>query len=193
MNESIFRRIQMMLGRGRVTYVDDSGPVQKMQVRANGLVTSDARFRLPEFGFASNPPVNSDVFFGAISGDPSNVAVVATNHQESRPRDLLSGESMLYSQDGKQVYMTASGGIVVEAKGQAVTVNNATTVTINAATKIRMVTPLLECTGDIIDNCDTTGRTMVADRAIYDSHNHDVKNVQSGSSTVTSEKPNQTQ
>lgn len=186
-------RLRGLFGRGRVTYVDDSGPVQKMQVRMNGLITSDNRLRLAEFGFTSNPPIGADVLALHIAGDNGSGAVFATNHQQSRPKGLLAGESMLYSQDGKYVYMTASGGIVVEAKGQAVTVNDATIVTINASSKVRMVTPRFECTGDIVDNCDTSGRSMAADRVIYDSHEHDIHNVQPGSSTITSNQPNQPQ
>jgi phage baseplate assembly protein V len=191
MIDAVFRRIQMMFGRGRVTYTDDSGPVQKMQVRLSGLETSDGRVRMAEFGFTSNPPIGSDVLALHISGDRGAGTVFATNHQASRPKGLLPGESKLYSQDGKFVYITASGGISVFANGQPVNVTGATTVTINATTKVRMVTPRLECTGDIIDNCDTTGRTMVADRAIYDSHEHNVTGIQTGGSTVVSNPPNQ--
>lgn len=197
----------MILGRGRVTYVDDSGPVQKMQVRVNGLVTSDNRLRIPEFGFTSNPPVGSDVFYGAISGDTSNVAVVATNHQPSRPTGLQAGESMLYSQDGKQVYMTASGGIVVEAKGQDVVVNDAANVTWNCSGDFTLNvggkfivkapggsefdSPTLTNTGDMQDNVGANMQTMADSRETFDAHDHDIVEVQTGGSTITSNKPNQ--
>lgn len=149
MNDGEFRRLQMMLGRGRVTYVNDSGPVQKMQVRVNGLVTSDNRLRIPEFGFSSNPPVGSDVFYGAISGDTSEAAVVATNHQPSRPTGLQPGETMLYSQDGKYVYLTATGGIVVEAKGQNVIVKDAANVTATASGTFTVNCPNIVLNGNV--------------------------------------------
>lgn len=141
MMEAVFRRIQMMFGRGRVTYTDDSGPVQKMQVRLSGLETSDGRLRMSEFGFSSNPPDGSDVLTLHISGDRGAGTVFATNHQQSRPTGLLAGESKLYSQDGKYVYMTASGGIVVEAKGQPVTINDASNVTVNCSGIFKVVAP----------------------------------------------------
>lgn len=189
--ERLFTRLRGLFGRGRVTYVNDSGTVQKIQVKGSDLATSDNRMRLAEFGLTSNPPNGSDVVYCAVAGDPGDVAVIGTNHQPSRPTGLQPGETMLYSQDGKYVYMTASGGISVFANGQPVNVTDATTVTINATTKVRMVTPRLECTGDIVDNCDTTGRSMAADRGIYDSHDHDIHNVQGGSSIITSNTPNQ--
>jgi len=178
------RRIQMMLGRGRVMLVDDSGPVQKIQVRSNKHEVADDRLRVTEFGFSSNPPVGSDVLTSHISGDRTDGAVYATNHQESRPRGMAPGESMLYSEDGKQIYLTASGGIVVEAKGQDVTVNNATTVTINASTEILMNTPLLKVTGDILDNSGTNTKTIAQMRTVYDGHHHGGVTPGAGSSST---------
>lgn len=189
MTESIFRRIQMMFGRGRVTYVDDSGPVQKVQVRLSGLETSDGRLRMMEFGFTSNPPDGTDVLALHISGDRSAGTVFATNHQQSRPTGLAPGESKLYSQDGKYVYMTAGGGISVFANGQPVNVTGATIVTVVASEKVIADTPLFQCTGDIQDNCQTNGETMASMRTNYNKHGHPVAEVQSGGDTIISGPP----
>lgn len=203
--ERIVRRLQLLFGRARVSYVDDSGPVQIIQFRVNPLETADNRFRLTEFGFSSNMPLDSDVLFLGISGDRSSVAAIATNHQPSRPRGLLPGESMLYSQDGKSVYMTAAGGIVVEAKGQDVVVNNARNVVWNctgdftqnvggkykvvAAGGIEFDTSLVAATGDIQDNSGTNAATMKTMRTDYDGHDHEVKNVLLGGPGTTTEPP----
>ncbi|WP_343618826.1 phage baseplate assembly protein V [Ralstonia sp.] len=191
--ERVARRVLLSLARALVTTVNDSGGVQMMQVKLNPLETRDNTPRVAEFGLTSNPPAGSDAFVVFLGGDRSNGVVLGTVHQASRPKSLAAGETMIYSEDGKQIYLTAAGGIVVKANGQPVEVDNATVVTINASTKVRMVTPRLECTGDIVDNCDTTGRSMAADRLIYDSHTHPVRNVQGGASTVTSDAPTQQQ
>lgn len=185
------RRIGTIVGRGRITSTNDGGAVQLVQVQVNDLETIDNLPRLAEFGMTSVAPNGSDVAMVNLGGARNNTAVIATGHQASRPTGLKPGEMMIYSQDGKSVYLTAGGGIVVEAKGQAVTVNDATTVTISAATKIRFVTPRLECTGDIVDNCDSTGRSMAGDREIYDGHTHPVPNVQLGGPGTTTQQPNQ--
>lgn len=203
--ERLVRRVQMMFGRARISYVDDSGPVQKVQVRVSALETSDNRLRLAEFGFSSNPPIDSDALFLGISGDRSAVAAIATNHQPSRPRGLQSGETMLYSQDGKSVYMTAAGGIVVEAKGQDVVVNNARNVvwnctgdfTHNVGGKYKVVagggvefdTSLVAATGDVQDQSGSNEATMKSMREDYDEHGHPVVNVQAGGSTIISGTP----
>lgn len=187
------RFLTVVTGLGRVTQQNDSGGAQLLQVQVNDRETIDGLPRIGEFGLASVPPVGSDIAMVNLGGGRNNAVVVGTNHQQSRPRNLQPGETMLYSQDGKYVYLTASGGISVFANGQPVNITGATTITVNAATKVRMVTPRLECTGDIVDNCDTTGRSMAADRLIFDGHNHNVRNVQGGSSTITSDTPNQTE
>ncbi len=191
MIDAVFRRIQMMFGRGRVTYTDDSGPVQIMQVRTSALETSDGRKRMAEFGLTSNPPVGSDVLTLHVSGDRGAGSVFATNHQESRPRGLNPGETMLYSQDGKYVYMTASGGISVFANGQPVNVAGATTVTINAATEVVMNTPLLKVSGDILDNYGTNTDTVAGMRTVANGHTHPILLVQTGSSNISTQPPTQ--
>ncbi len=190
MFERVARRILTMIGAARITTFNDAGPVQKLQVKVNGLETIGNLANLMHFGFASGPPVGTDVAIVFIGGDRSNGVVVGSNHQASRPRNLKAGEAMIYSQDGKQIYLTESGGIIVNANGQDVQVNDATNVTINAAGKIRAVTPRLECTGDIIDNCDSQTSTLADLRKAHDEHDHNVVNVQTGGSTITTTVPN---
>lgn len=170
----LWRRVQLVIGRGRVTFSDDTGNVQRHQVRLGSLEVRDNTARLAEFGFTSRPPVGSDVVVLFAAGDRTNAVVIATGHQETRPKGLKEGETQVYDQWGKYVYFTQDGGIVVEAKGTPVTVNNATTVTINASEKVLMNTPLLEVTGDIKAGGDVTDqvRSMAADREIYDGHTH---------------------
>ncbi len=147
--EVLKRRIYSLVGRGRVKLVDDSGPVQKMQLLMSGMETPDKRYRVPEFGFTSNPPIDSDAIALHISGDRSAGVVIGTNHQPSRPTGLQPGESMIYSEDGKYIYLTASGGIVVEAKGQNVVVNDAANVTCNASATLTVNAPTIVLNGNV--------------------------------------------
>jgi len=170
--QRMMRRIQLATGWGRVTFSDDSKSAQLLQVKLNDSETRDGTPRIAEFGFTSRPPEGSDVLMVFLGGDRSKAVVVATAHQGSRPMNLLAGESMLYDLWGKSIYLTKSGGIIVEAGGTPVTVNNATTVTINAAEAVQMNTPVLRVSGDIEAGGDIKDkiRTMAADRLLFNQH-----------------------
>lgn len=178
--ERLWRRVQLMSSWGRVTFSDDSRSAQLLQVKLNDSETRDDTPRIAEFGLTSRPPDGSDVLVVFLGGDRSKGVVVATAHQGSRPKGLLTGETMLYDLWGKSVHLTKAGGIVVEAQGAPVTVNNATIVTINAADSVELVTPLLHVTGDIVADGNITDsvRSMVEDRQLFNLHTN-------GSGTTT--------
>jgi phage baseplate assembly protein V len=172
--QRLWRRLQLVTGWGRVSFSDDSQSAQLLQIKLNDSETRDGTPRIAEFGFTSRPPDESDVVLVFLGGDRSKGVVVATGHQPSRPRDLVRGESMLYDLWGKSIYLTKDGGIVIEAQGAPVTVNNATVVTINATDRVMMNTPLLQVSGDIQagGNVSDGVRSLAADRLIFDGHNH---------------------
>lgn len=181
------RRVSMMLGIGRITAHGDAGGIQKLQYQTP-LEVRGGTPRMAEFGFSSGLPVGTDVVIAYLGGDRSSAVIVASNNQQYRHSDLKPGESVIYNQWGMFIKLTENG-IEVEAKGQPVTVSNATTVTVTATEKIRLDTPRLEVTGDVIDNCDSNGATLKQLRDGHNDHGHIVKNVQSGNDEKTSEKP----
>lgn len=195
------RRIGTIVGRARITSTNDSGAVQMVQVQVSDLETIDNLPRLLEFGLTSVAPNSTDVTMLNLGGARNNAVVIATGHQASRPKGLSAGETMIYSQDGKSVYLTASGGIVIEAKGQPVVINDASNVTVNctgvfkvvAPGGVEFVTPTVTSTGDMQDNVDTNAHTMAQMRSIYNSHEHPVPNVQLGGPGTTTSPPNTTE
>lgn len=185
--QQLLRRIQMTISVGRVTGGSDGGTVQKLQVQSPLEIRSDTP-RMAEFGFSSGPPVGSDVIVACLGGDRSSAVIIATNHQSYRRTGLNPGESVLYNQWGMEVLLTEDG-VFIDAKGKDVEVNNATNVTINASESVVVKTPLLKCTGDVIDNCETNTTTLKDLRDAYNQHGHPVENVQGGDSTINTEPP----
>jgi phage baseplate assembly protein V len=181
----LYRQIKMMIGVGRVTGSNDDGTVQTVQYQTP-LEVRDNTPRLAEFGFSSGLPEGADVVIGFLGGDRSSAVIIGSNHQSFRHAGLNTGETVIYSQWGQYIKLTEAG-VIIEANGQPVTVNNATEVTINASEKVRLNTPLLEVSGDIIDNAGSNSTTLKTLREAYNTHNHQLKNVQGGSSTLTSE------
>lgn len=183
----LLRRIQMAVSIARVTAASDSGPIQKLQVQTPLEVRGDTP-RMSDFGFSSGLPVGSDVVVAFLGGDRSSGVIIASNHQSYRQSGLNPGETIIYSQWGQLVKLTENG-ITIDAVGQPVDVVNATVVTITASEAVLAKTPVLKCTGDIIDNCESNTATLKQLREAYNDHDHTVNNVQGGNSSIDSEKP----
>ncbi len=103
----------------------------------------------------------SDAVALFATGDRSNAVIIATGNQRARLRGLQPGEVALYTDEGD--YVKLSRGKIIE---------------INCQTKVRIETPRLEVTGDIIDHCDEQPHTDADMRRIYNTHTHG--GVQSG-------------
>lgn len=188
----VWTRVRNMLGLGRVTLVDDSGAVQRMQGVFSAEEVIDLLQRVAEFGFTSSPPAGSDMLVVFVGGERSKGVVLGTSHPESRPTGLAPGEAMLYSQSGQRVYLSA-GGIVIDAAGTSVTVQNATDVTVSAsgdvsvtaagaltlkAASIKLDAPTVTATGNLVANGNIsdqgagTPKTMAGMRTAFNSHTH---------------------
>ncbi|WP_316549099.1 phage baseplate assembly protein domain-containing protein [Klebsiella michiganensis] len=182
----IANRIASMLGVGRVTAMQDGGGTQSVQYQTPLEVAS--AHRLAEFGFSSGLPVGTDVVLAFLGGDRSNPVVIATNHQGYRHSDLSPGETVMYNQWGLYIQLTENG-ISIDAKGQDVTVNNAKNLTATATEQVKLITPKLLVTGDVVDNCETNDKTLKQLRDAYNDHDHEVRGVEQGNDAITSEKP----
>lgn len=178
-------RIAGMLGIGRITSQNDSGEIQQAQYQTPLEVASAPR--MADFGFSSGLPVGTDVVIAFIGGDRSSPVIIASNHQGYRRTGLNEGETAIYNKWAMEVLLTEKG-VFIDAKGKDVEVNNATNVTINGSEGILANTPVLKCTGDIIDNCESNTRTLKELRDAHNDHDHVVKNVQKGNDDATSEK-----
>lgn len=181
----LYRKSMMAFTTGKVTAMKDAGGVQVLQYQ-HPVEVRGSTPRMAEFGFSSGLPAGTDVLIACIGGDRSSGIVIATNNSAYRHSGLNPGETVIYSQWGQFVKLTQSG-IEVQANGQAVDVKQATQVTIEAAQGVMMKTPLLQCTGDIQDNCEGNTTTLKSLREAYIKHAHDVEGVESGNSTKTTE------
>ena len=170
MFDRLFRRVQMLVGRGTISAVDDSGPVQYVQLRMNPGETGDRRPRLAEYGFACYPHPGCNGVAVFIGGNRSDGIVIATGDQRYRLH-LTEGEVAIHDDQGQKVHLTRAG-IVVDGGGLPLTIQNVPNTTMSGN---------LVVAGNISDQAGTKG-TLQHVRDNYDVHTH--PNVQSGLSST---------
>lgn len=209
--ERMYRRVLMVVGRGRIKTGDDSGPVQRQQVRLGAFETFDNVPRMSEYGFNSMPPPDADAVLVFVGGNRLDGVIIGTGSQQYRMRSLKPGEVSISDNQGQSVYLTQSG-IVVDGAGLPVLVTNTPQITLDA--------PLTKMTGDVEidgnltvkkdatveqdlaveqnivaqgDVSDQGGKSMAGMRQVFNGHTHAINAVQGGQSSVTSAKPNQSE
>lgn len=133
--------------RGVTSLLNTTGQVSVAQIKG---VASEVLNNVPvfqQFGFTSALPDNSDVIVLPLLGRSGLSVIIASENGKFRLKGLVKGETAIYDAQGKYILLKKDGGIIVEAKNQAVTVNNATIVTINASEKIKLVAPTVSING----------------------------------------------
>lgn len=129
--ERLYRRMLLVVGRGRIKTGTDDGPVQKQQVRLSEFETFDNIPRVSEYGFNSMPPADSDAVLIFVGGNRRDGVIIGTGNQQFRMRSMKPGEVSISDNLGQSVYLTQQG-IVIDGGGLPVLVKNAPSVTIDS-------------------------------------------------------------
>lgn len=140
-------RVQLMVGRAVLLASQDSKGIQTWQIKGLQGETFDGVPRVQEFGFSSNPPQGSDAIMVAVGGSRESLVVIATDHKTYRFKNLASGESVLYTDDGTSIHLKKAGQIEIKT-----------------ATKVLIETADVEITG----NLKVGGTTHGVGKATYD-------------------------
>jgi phage baseplate assembly protein V len=123
--KKLWRRVQLVVGRGRITTTDDSGSVQKVQIKIGELETRDTTPRVAEYGFTSNPLEGCHGVVVFVGGDRSNGVIIGTNDQQARLKNLKRGEVAIYDDQGQSVWLKRTG-IEINGAGLPITTLNFT-------------------------------------------------------------------
>lgn len=126
--ERMRRSFWQIFGRGRVKGGNDTGGVQMLQVQLSDREVRDNTPRVAEYGFASMPLPGCQALVVFVGGDRSNAAIVGTNDETHRMKNLQPGEVAIYDDQGQSVYITRSG-IVIDGAGKTISITNAPHVT----------------------------------------------------------------
>lgn len=127
----LIRRVRLMVGRGVLSLVNDDLKMQGVQVQLLAGEVRDLE-RFQDYGFTSVPHGGAEVAAVFIDGNRDHGIAVRIDDRRYRLKGLQSGEVAIYTDEGDKIVMKRGGVIEV-----------------TASVKVRMVTPLLEVTGDI--------------------------------------------
>ncbi|WP_052494007.1 phage baseplate assembly protein V [Nitrosospira sp. NpAV] len=125
------RRVRLMVGRGVLSLVNDGLKMQGVQVQLLAGEVRDLE-RFQDYGFTSVPHGGAEVAAVFIDGNRDHGIAIRVDDRRYRLKGLQPGEVAIYTDQGDKIVMQRGGVIEV-----------------TASTKVRMVTPLLEVTGDI--------------------------------------------
>lgn len=180
------RRISNMLARGSVTAVNGAGKLRMLQIGLLAEETKDDVEHFEPYGFTSEVKPGSEPIAAFPDGDRSHGFVLVVADRRYRLRGMKSGEVAIYDDLGQKVHLTRTG-IVIDGAGLPMTIDNVASLTAKASGGVRFETPSFAVTGNIIDQCEGSGRTMAEMRDVFDGHDHKETNTAGGSTL----KPNQ--
>lgn len=183
LTESLRGKIQLMIGRAILSVVNDAGPVQTVQAQMLADEVQDDVERIQQYGFSSAPLSGAEGVVVFVGGNRDHGLLIACDDRRYRKRGLQPGEVALYTDEGDQIVL--SRGRVIKVTAGAALEVNAPVVTLAASSKVRLETPILEVTGNIKDNCDSGGKTMLQMRQAYNTHTHTENNVAGGQTSTT--------
>lgn len=166
--ESLGRRIRLAIGRAVLEAVSDAGKRQTVQFSAFKGQVKDAVQRMQEYGFTSHPLTGAEVLYVCVGGNSDHPVAISVDDPRYRLTGLQPGECALYTHDGTKIILKLNGKVHI-----------------TAATEVLVDTPILKCTGDIIDNFDAGGQSMQGMRAVYNIHTHHENDVNSETDAPT--------
>lgn len=172
---SIAQSLNSLFSRGVVSAVNPDTKMQTVQIQLLDGEAKDAVEHFEPYGLTAHPHPGAEQVTAFLDGDRSHGVVLIVADRRYRLAGLAPGEVALYDDQGQRVHLTRNGIVIHGADKQ---------ITITGAPKLRVESSMLECTGDIKDNCDSSGKTMAGMRSTYNNHTHP----ETGSTT---NKPNQ--
>lgn len=149
------RRVQLAVFRGVLELVNPSLKMQGVQITLQADEVRDDVEHAEPYGFTSAPHSGAEVFGISVGGNRNAAVVLLVADRRYRLQGLQGGEVALYTDEQDKIVLKRNR--IIE---------------ITAGTKLRVVTPMLECTGEIRDRCDADGKTMEEMRNIYNTHTH---------------------
>ena len=143
--------------RGIITAVAE-GAIKRFGATGRSGETFASREMFQHYGFSSSPPAGAEAI---LIRSGNHIVSVAEDDRRCRI-DVAGGEVAIYSDEGDFVHLKR--GRVVEIVTE--------TLVVKASTKVRIESPMLETTGEIVDLVEADGRSMSGMRDVFNGHTH---------------------
>lgn len=140
----IKNKILLSIGRGILLAAKDDKEIQQVQLTLLADEVKDQVESMAHFGFSSNPPKGSDLVMLSVGGNRDHGIVVASEHRESRFKNLAEGDSVLYNKNGKYIHIKGDN---IEALVSKLKIEN---------DSHELITVLSELTQELIDGLTIT-------------------------------------
>lgn len=151
LTRGVLNRLQTLLGVGLVRLINNSGAVQKLQVRVGPEVLDDIAF-FESYGFTFAPHDDAECLVASLGGKRDRSVVIKVGDRRYRLKGLKKGEVALYTDEGDSIVLKRGREIAV-----------------TAGTKLTVSAPDSEFTGNVsvggnmtvAGNSDVTGNATV--------------------------------
>jgi phage baseplate assembly protein V len=173
--------------------VDPATLLQTLQLEILRGETMDGIEHLEGYGRTAHPPAGFEAMTASLGGDRAHTVALATWHRQYRVTGLKAGEQAIYDDQGqviallrdKTIHIYGCDKLIADVATEATI--TCPLVTVTASAKILFDTPLLECTGEIKDKCNSGGVSMSAMRQTYNGHTHNENNNLGGPTSQASQ------
>lgn len=123
--QGLRQRVNLIVGRGIVKAVDDSAPLQRLQVSLLNGEIRDELTRCQNYGFTSVPQPDAESVVLFSGGDRGNGVVIAVDDKRHRIRGLAKGEVAIYTDEGDTIAFKRKNKLLIKTKSLLVTCDQA--------------------------------------------------------------------
>lgn len=177
---SVWARVKLIFSLGRARLIEH----ERVQARVFADEILPNLARVEPYGFSYRPKPDAQTYLLFPSGDRSfGVAILIGDKRYQM--QLQEGEVALHDDEGNHVHLARGGNINVHAAGAiTLTAGSAVNMTAGSAVNIeaplvkvntneaRIEAPLLDVTGEVLDNSSGGGKKMSAMRETFNTHVH---------------------
>lgn len=119
----ISNKIYSMIGRAILTAINNSGKVQRIQIKGVSGETLTDIDRIQEYGLETYPEISKDteVIIVCPDGNREQAIAIKIGIRNGRPTDLNEGEIKLYTKFGNKILLDKDGKIALNGDSEELT------------------------------------------------------------------------